>query len=258
MDTLQWHIQIGHGIDIERLEPGPRKGRVPRDGYLRACSLEFGNIPALCEKDLNFNAAMSIARDRTVVTPVRLMNLFMLMAFYLPKIAPGHIVEFGSYKGGSALFMAYLAARFLPNTRVFAFDTFTGMPETDGGADIHKPGDFSDANVESLREYARALELTNIEFIAGPFEDTAPNALSRIEKVALAHIDCDIYSAVRFSYDVSKPHLVDGAYVVFDDPLPSSCMGAFEAVEDCVIARDGLRAEQVFPHLVFRYPPVTG
>jgi hypothetical protein len=41
---------------------------------------------------------------------------------------------------------------------------------------------------------------------------------------------------------------------VFDDPLVSSCLGAFEVIESLVIRRDGLYAEQVYPHLVYRTP----
>ena len=33
-----------------------------------------------------------------------MMNLYMLLRFCLPKISFGHVVEFGSYLGGSAIF----------------------------------------------------------------------------------------------------------------------------------------------------------
>ncbi|MGA3066585.1 MAG: TylF/MycF/NovP-related O-methyltransferase [Tepidisphaeraceae bacterium] len=256
MSDRQWRLQFGGKADIAGMDAGPRKGRVPKDGYLRACGLQFGNIPSLCMNDPDFQAAMTIASERTEMSPIRLMNLYMLVTFYLANIPAGHIVEFGTYKGGSALFMAYLASRYLPQTRVFAFDTFAGMPETDRGVDGHKAGDFSDTSLETLRELAQSRGLTNLEFIPGRFEESAPAAMPRIGKIALAHIDCDIYSAVRFSYDACKPLLVPGGYVVFDDPLDSCCLGALEAVEDCVVGRDGLRAEQAFPHLVFRHPAV--
>ncbi len=49
-----------------------------------------------------------------------------------------------------------------------------------------------------------------------------------------------------------KKYLVPGAYIVFDDPLYGHCLSAFEAVEDRLVQRDRLHAEQVYPHLVFR------
>jgi SAM-dependent methyltransferase len=256
MSDQPWTLKFTHGIDMGRVQRGTRKGRQPFDGYMRGCGLQFGNLGALCDADPNYKAAFEIAQRHTLVGPGCLMNLFAIMAFYMRNIGSGHIVEFGCYRGGSALFMAFLATRFLPGVRVFAFDTFAGMPQTDQAIDVHKSGDFSDTSLESVRAYAERLNLKNIEFIPGRFEDTAVPSLARIGKVALVHIDCDIYSAIACAYDACKPHLVNGGYVVFDDPHMSSCLGALEAVEEFLIARDNLRAEQSFPHLVFRYPPL--
>jgi hypothetical protein len=47
--------------------------------------------------------------------------------------------------------------------------------------------------------------------------------------------------------------MVEGGYIVFDDALYSSCIGATEVVEETVIRRDGLNSEQVYPHMVFRH-----
>jgi hypothetical protein len=46
--------------------------------------------------------------------------------------------------------------------------------------------------------------------------------------------------------------MVAGGYYVFDDATVSSCLGATEMVEDLPIRRDGLSAEQIVPHFVFR------
>ena len=72
--------------------------------------------------------------------------------------------------------------------------------------------------------------------------------------IALAHIDCDIYESVSYAYETCKPHIVENGYIVFDDSTTSSCLGATEAVEKLVIARDGLLSEQIYPHHVFRIP----
>jgi len=68
------------------------------------------------------------------------------------------------------------------------------------------------------------------------------------------HIDCDIRSAVAYSYNVVRPFTVPGGYLVFDDATVSSCLGATEVVEEQVVGRDGLRSEQIYPHYVFRAP----
>ena len=250
----QFNLQFQH--DIARIAPGNRRGRCPLDGYVRGCGLQFGNISQLCQQDQDFIRAYQLARPRSAVSDLNLINLFMLVAFYLPKLQQGHIVEFGSWKGGSAMFLAYLAMRFLPGVQVYAFDTFEGMPATDAAVDAHKAGDFGDANLAEIRQAVAAAGLTNLHLVQGRFEDTAKQTLTQAGNVSLVHIDCDIYSGVETAYDACKPHLVPGGYVVFDDPLTASCLGAFEAMEELLIQRDGLHAEQAYPHPVFRYPPL--
>jgi 2-polyprenyl-3-methyl-5-hydroxy-6-metoxy-1,4-benzoquinol methylase len=76
-----------------------------------------------------------------------------------------------------------------------------------------------------------------------------------VATASLVHVDCDIYSAVRYAIGVARSKL-RGGYLVFDDVLHGSCLGAMQAVEEELYHREKLVAEQVFPHLVFRYPAV--
>ena len=76
-------------------------------------------------------------------------------------------------------------------------------------------------------------------------------------QIALAHIDCDVYDSVAYTYKEIKPYLINGGYLIYDDPLVPTCIGAFEAIEEFLIRKDGLHAEQIFPHLVFRSPVIV-
>jgi macrocin-O-methyltransferase TylF-like protien len=255
-ETMQWsiHIAHGHGERIAAMPDESRNGRNLRDGYLRACGIEFGNVRQLCEADPLFRRAYGLTKGRTVVGPESLMNLFLIVALGFPKLPPGDIVEFGSYKGGSAIFLAVVAGALSPGTKVYAFDSFAGMPEVDTSRDMHRPGHFNDVSEASLMRYCSEIGVTNLVPVKGFFSETIPTALPTIGPVRLAHIDCDLYQSVAESYDGVKPFMVPGGYMVFDDPLISSCLGAFEAVEELVIRRDGLHAEQASPHLVYRAP----
>ncbi len=164
-------------------------------------------------------------------------------------------MEFGAFRGGNALFMARVVKALYPGIKVFAFDTFSGMPKTDSSVDAHSEGSFGNVDLAELRALAAQAGLDNIEFVPGLFEETAHSALERrIGKVALAHFDCGIYSAVKYSYDVVKPFMLPRGYIVFDDATVSSCIGATQAAEELVIRRDGLNSEQIYPHFVFRAP----
>jgi hypothetical protein len=147
-----------------------------------------------------------------------------------------NIVEFGSYPGGSVLFMATLLKGWFPAARIFSLDTFEGMPETLPSHDRHLPGDFANADLASFKARAADLELDNICFVKGRMEHTFPR-LAEDTKFGLAHIDVDIYSAVRFAQEEVWPTLVAGGYLVYDDPTHWACHGAAEAAEEFMIVR---------------------
>jgi hypothetical protein len=68
---------------------------------------------------------------RSIVAELHRMNLYLILLFGMDGLRDGHIVEFGSFTGGNALFMATVAKTLHPGMQVFAFDTFEGMPNTD-------------------------------------------------------------------------------------------------------------------------------
>ena len=236
------------------IQPGLRNGRSVRDGYVRGWGLEFGDLANRIRADPLYREAFEMAAGRTLVSETRRMNLFLLIKFFLPRLGAGNIVEFGAYKGGNAAFMAHVARRVMPGTRVFALDTFAGMPATDRSVDAHSGGDFGDASLKDVQQFLDARGLDNVTLVAGRFEDTARDLVDQHGPFTLAHIDCDIYSAVACAYETIRNAMRPGSYIVFDDATTSSCIGATEAVEQLVIRRDGLCSEQVYPHFVFRAP----
>ena len=204
--------------------------------------------------DYDFQEALQLSGGRTIVDENNFANIFILIKLFIPRLPFGHIAEFGSFKGGSAIFMALLAQKFLPNAQILAFDTFSGMPPTDKAVDLHNAGDFQGVDLTELRQYVEEIGLRNLHFVKGKFEDTASQVVKELQMLTLCHIDCDIRSAIQSAYDTTRPYMVPGGYWVFDDPLRPTCLGATEAVEDLLIRRDALNAEQVWPHLVFREP----
>lgn len=105
---------------------------------------------------------------------------------------------------------------------------------------------------DELLEYIDKIGLNNIELVRGYFEDTFDQVIAKAKPINLAHIDCDVYPSVKYSYLAVKQHMVNGGYIVLDDATVSSCIGATEAVEEVIIQNDGLYSEQIYPHYVFR------
>jgi predicted O-methyltransferase YrrM len=240
--------------DFPALDNGLRLGRSVKDGYARGWGLQFGRLRDEIRADPVYQRASQLARGRSVVSEDNRFNLFLLCRFYLARLAPGHIVEFGAYRGGNALFLASVAGELLSGARVYALDTYAGIPEADTAIDAHSAGDFADVDLNELVRFAARHGLDNIEFVQGRFEDSALPLLNRIQHVALAHIDSDTHSSVAFAYEAVRSFMVPGGYLVFDDATVSSCLGATEAVETLLIHRDGLNSEQIWPHYVFRAP----
>jgi predicted O-methyltransferase YrrM len=238
--------------DMSAIPQGLRHGRSVRDGYVRGWGLEFGELAHRIRDDPLYVEAAELASSRTLVSEARRMNLFLLIKFYLPLLAPGHIIEFGAYRGGNAAFMAYVARHVMPGTRVYALDTFSGMPATNREVDAHSAGDFADAPLADVQGFLDHAGIDNVTLVKGRFDETTEALKAGHAPFTLAHIDCDIHAAVTYAYDAIKPAMAPGGYIIFDDATTSSCLGATEAVEQLAIRRDGLSSEQIYPHFVFR------
>jgi Macrocin-O-methyltransferase (TylF) len=238
--------------EFKGMTKGIRRGRNVYEGYQRGWGLQFGNLRNRVLCDPLYREAQAVSRSRTIMSEEKRMNIFLLIRFYLDALPMGNIVEYGSYRGGSAIFMAYLVKRLYPGMKVFALDTFEGMPTTDKDVDAHNAGDFSDVDLDKLQARIAELNLDNLVLVKGLFEKTNDAVMAQANKVRLAHIDCDIAPAVKYSYEGVSRFMVHGGYIVFDDATVSSCIGATEVVEDLLIRRDGLNSEQIWPHFVFR------
>jgi O-methyltransferase len=139
----------------------------------------------------------------------------------------GDYAEFGVFTGRSTV-RAYhylRGARGETPTRMFAFDSFEGLPKL-GAVDTVRYADF-DAGTYSCTEDDYLQNVTSfgvprgwIHTIPGWFSATCNEATAKragLGKIAVAHVDCDILSStldvLRFLGDAME----DGGIIVFDD-----------------------------------------
>ncbi len=246
LDPRFYPIEVANGRDIGA-------------GHLRGCSLEFSDLVG---KHLNldpiFVKSMKAARDRgSLLSDQKLANLYLIIRYAIND-SSASIYEFGSYSGGSAVFMATLLKLLGRDGKVYAFDTFEGMPDTDPVRDMHQKGDFSDSKFDGLKSYISDKDLSShIVLVKGRFDHTLPGILDTSIAPALLHVDCDIYEPIKYVVNACLSRLKPASHIVFDDPLHGSCLGAFDAVQELLIRELNLTAEQVYPHLVFRYPALV-
>ncbi len=234
-------------------------GRDIGAGHLRGWGLEYGALfEDFLATDPVFQAALKAAQDRgSLLTLHKLANLYLVIRYAMPHDS-GDIHEFGSFSGGSAVFMGTVLKLLQRSAKVYAYDTYEGMPETDAVRDLHHKGDFTDTGYAGLLTYIHDNGLgEHVETVKGEFNRTLPDILERPGKIGLMHVDCDIYEPIKYVVRECMPAMLSGAHIVFDDPLHGSCLGAFDAVQELLIRELDLTAEQAYPHLVFRYPKLA-
>lgn len=141
---------------------------------------------------------------------------------------PGAVVELGVYKGASFLRFATFR-HILENAysrQLIGFDAFGQFPreevsgqddrrfiekfESTGGPGISKDG---------LEDLIAEKGFDNTQLVEGNIFETLPAFLKATPalKVALLHLDLDVFEPTAFALDHLLPHMVRGGLVVFDD-----------------------------------------
>jgi predicted O-methyltransferase YrrM len=120
--------------------------------------------------------------------------------------AEGSMLEFGVYGGTSINHLA----RLFPNRALHGFDSFEGLPE-DWSGNRYSTENF---NLDGIMPKVAP----NVTLVAGWFDNTLPAFLAKNPgPVALAHVDCDIYSSTKTVLELIAPRLVKGSIIVFDE-----------------------------------------
>lgn len=117
-------------------------------------------------------------------------------------------LEFGVSTGASFRWWAEHLKN--PNTRLFGFDTFTGLPEDWGP---FKAGAMSNGNKPPEMNDSRCT------FYQGIFQKTLYDFLKtyQSDKKKIIHLDADLYSATLFVLTMMSPYLNKGDIIFFDE-----------------------------------------
>jgi len=171
-------------------------------------------------------------RCHTMVTPKRLNNVYELIDRIEREGEKGVVAECGVWKGGCVAIMAYILKKHDSNRKIWAFDSFEGLPEPTpadgrkakayaGGSNTGKLVSINDcvASVEDVKEVFKKLDLTqkNLVIKKGWFQETLPQARKTIGKIALLRLDGDWYESTKVCLDNLYIKVVSGGYVILDD-----------------------------------------
>lgn len=150
---------------------------------------------------------------------------FFYNAFYILKTngISGDYAEFGCY-GGMTFNLAYKEILRHGNAcKLWAFDSFKGLPKPKGTSDFHPCWNENDMSM-SLEEFKKICFENNIpnnkyKIVSGYYSDTLDKKLWKDKKldISLAYIDCDLYSSTVDVLEFLAPKLKHGMIIAFDD-----------------------------------------
>lgn len=137
----------------------------------------------------------------------------------------GDYAEFGSH-GGTTFALAHSeVTRWKQKRMLWAFDSFQGLPDQQQAEDYHpgwKKGKMS-TSVDRFAELCRQRNIPENEYriVQGFYEDSlggkAPDDPNLPHDIALAYIDCDLYSSTKTVLEFLQPRLKNGMIIAFDD-----------------------------------------
>lgn len=132
----------------------------------------------------------------------------------------GDYLEFGVYQGTSFILAANSAARNgLEDMRFFAFDSFAGLPESEGK--VFSNGQFASSEDTFTTMITKAgVPIERVVKVKGFYNESLTREVKEkyaLRRAAVVHIDCDLYSSTRDVLGFIASLVQPGTIVIFDD-----------------------------------------
>jgi O-methyltransferase len=237
----------------EPTAPGERRDRRPRDPqqwFVRPIEkYRKGKLAYAFRPNPEFFALadLVIQADRTLLGYDRLYVFWQV----LRNVAdiPGSIAEIGTYRGGSAYFIASACTEIIGEELPFhVFDTFEGHPEAaiSERDPHHRAGLFSATSYEDVREYLS--RFARLQIHKGDVLNALPDLAE--SEYRLVHVDTDLYLPTKACLQCFGPRLPSGGVFVLDDYESKKCEGVRTAVGEYLQETDAfqvwdMRTEQL-------------
>lgn len=169
---------------------------------------------------------------------------------------PGEVLELGVFKASSLVrlltFRELLESRY--SRKVIGFDSFGQFPPQADSSDAAFIRDFvaeagAGLSSEDVVAHLEAKSFSNYELVVGDVTETVPAYLDANPhvRIALLHLDLDVYAPTREMIDVLYPRLVPGAVVMIDDY--SRVAGATRAIDEFLIENPHTLRKSSFAHV---------
>jgi hypothetical protein len=155
--------------------------------------------------------------------------LYLNRMFDLVRDMEGDVVECGVGRGNSFIMFAFLIQDEMRGRKLWGFDSFEGFQEPDEKDQSirrAKRGDYGDTSIVALQTLlhnsglSKEFVKSQITIVGGFFEESLSKY--RGEKVALLHIDADLYDSYTQVLETLYPKVTRGGVVMFDEYMGTS------------------------------------
>jgi O-methyltransferase len=205
-------------------------------------SLDFRPVPAF------FELADPIVQAKRTLLGYDRLYVFWQVIRNVANV-PGVVAEIGSFRGGSAYFVASgFKSTLGEEVPIHVFDTFEGHPQqaiTEHDT-FHVAGQFDSTSYEDVRAYLASFQLLQIH------KGDVSASLPHLEEFAyrLVHIDTDLYQPTIACLEYFGPRMSPRGVIVVDDYASQKCAGVPKAVLEYLERTDAfevwdMRTEQL-------------
>lgn len=181
-------------------------------------------------------------------SPTTVNNSYESVEKVIRENIEGDLVEMGVALGAQIIAFNFALIDHNQHRKIHAFDSFRGIPLA-GPKDTQQPGleeithdvnlpleqrlissGVTSHSLIQVKSNFRSLglDMENVNFYEGWFQDTLPEHSEKIEKISVLRLDGDLYESTMISMEYLYPKVSVGGIVIVDDYGLDGCKLALE------------------------------
>jgi O-methyltransferase len=181
---------------------------------------------------------------------IRTKNCLNILSQEKLYTVPGDLIELGVARGDTTFPMANFMAEIMPEKKLYACDTFSGLPYDDSMEceNKWKKGDLNLGN--AFKAIYAARRDRNIIMVEGMVEDTLMQKLGGC-RFCVAWIDMDTYQPTSFAYKFLEDRINPGGVIGFHDYQYVNTPGIAKVVDSELDAKKFEQIGEIEANCVF-------
>ncbi|MBU7038786.1 MAG: class I SAM-dependent methyltransferase [Theionarchaea archaeon] len=170
--------------------------------------------------------------------PLMLTHIYQSLLYITDNAVPGDVAEFGTFQGGTTVFMAKVLEMLGNNKKIYTFDTFAGYPPRRSTLDLFSETTCEFKDVDFVQTYCKNYD---IELVRGDIVDNIH--VLEGKSFAFSFFDTDNYSPTKAALELVYENIPRGGILAFDHYYSENWI---KTVGERMAAREVLGDKNVF------------